>query len=291
MRICFDATRFGSGLQEAVELAAERNLAACEFSFAKFDVSDKGAKQLSSAEKAYLQEVAQLCKTKGVELSCLRLGTALRLSDKNSPKEFKLLIEKLSKVALALDCKKLLFYLEAESYDSWLCDLEKFLNPIVAGLKKKDLHLLLSLATPESCRGKSLRSWRPIEPGEWRELLAGVPDLQLSFSVADCAWQGIDYLRIISALVPAIGHVEAQDVQVNRQIISENGLFGPLYWRYMTVGKGQVDWAQFVEALKLYDYNGDISISFNDEFASENEQGLFEALETSLKVLAPLVKY
>ncbi len=291
MRLCFDATRFGSGLQEAVQLAADKNLSACEFAFDKFDESSKGAWQLSSDEQEYLQSVKELSQRLTIEIACLKLRTILKVSDKKSQREFKSLIDKLSKVAQALDCKRLLFYMEAEPQHDWLSQAEEALNPIVASLKKKGISLLLSLSTPESFQGKSLRTWRPIEPQEWRELLAGVPDLELSFSVADCAWQGIDYLRILSGLAPAIAHVEAQDVEMNRQIISENGLFGPLFWRYMTVGKGSVDWAQFVEALKLYEFSGSLSIQFNDDFASENEQGLWEALDGSIKVLAPLIKY
>ena len=291
MRLCFDATRFGTGLQEAVSLAAEKNISACEFAFDGFDLSAKGAKSLSKAEKEFLHDLDEEAKKKGVEIKCLRLRSVLQVSNEDSRRDFKGQIEKLAKVAEALSCKQVIFYLLAEPQENWIAQVEKTLKPIIAGLQKNEIRLLLSLSTPQIMQGKSLSKWRPIEPQEWRDLLAGIPDLALSYSVADSAWQGIDYLKMLPALVPAIEHVEAQDVQVNRQIISENGYFGPLFWRYLTVGKGQVDWAQFVEALKLYDYKGDISIHFNDEFASENEQGLMEALEASIKVLAPLLKY
>jgi sugar phosphate isomerase/epimerase len=290
MRLCFDATRFGSGLQEAVSLAVEKQLGACEFCFEKFDTAEEGGRGLSAAEKGYLNSVAEFSRDNNIEIAALKLKTILKVSDRNSLRDFKAMIGKLAAVAGLLSCKRLLFYLQGEPSADWLTRVETALNPVVAGLKKKGLTLVLSLSTPSAYLSRSLRSWRAIEPDEWRALLAGIPGLGLSFSVADCAWQGIDYLRILSSLAPAIEHVEAQDVQVNRQIIAENGLFGPLWWRYMTVGKGQIDWAQFVEALKLYDYAGSLSIHFEDEFASEGE-GLFEALETSIKVLAPLVKY
>lgn len=291
MRLCFDATRFGSGLQESVAFAAEKNLTACEFSFNPFDVSQKESRTLSASEKEYLKSTAELCRAKHVDISCLRLNFLLKVSDRKSLAEFKSLVLKLSRVAEALACTKLIFYVECESYKGWLGDLEKLVNTIIPGLKDRGISLLLSLSTPEAFRGRSLKSWRPVEPDELRELLAGAPGLALSFSVADFVWQGLDYLKILPGLVPAIEHVDAQDIQVNRQIIAENGLFGPLWWRYMSPGKGQVDWGQFVEALKLYDYAGDISIQFNDEFASDNEQGLQEALESAVKLLAPLVKY
>lgn len=290
MRLCYDATRFGSGLQEAVELAADRGLSACEYSFESFDTSSK-TKKLSAAELEHLDSVASLCKKLNVEIACLRLSTQLKVSDKKSIRDFNAMVEKLSKVALALNCKRILFYLLPEAGPDWIRSVEDCLKPILESLSKAGLRLVLSTGTPASARGQSLKNWRPLEPQEWRELLAGLPELCLSFSVADCAWQGIDYLRILPNLVKAIDHVEAQDVEVIRQIIADSGYFGPLFWRYKTVGKGQVDWAQFVEALKLYEFDGSLSIQFNDEFSSENEQGLWEALDGSIKVLAPLVKY
>lgn len=291
MRLCFDATRFGTGLQEAVALAAEKDIPTCEFTFAKFDSSDENAKLLSDDEKDFLKGISNASINHGVEIICLRSSSSLKVSDETSVNDFKVQIDKLAKVALEVSCRRLIFYLEPEAGSDWLANVEGVISPIVAELKDKGIRMSLSLAAPQQYHGKSLRSWRPIEPQEWRELLAGVPDLSLSFSVADCAWQGIDYLKILPSLVPAIEHVEAQDVHVNRQIISENGIFGPLWWRYMTVGKGQVDWAQFVEALKLYEYSGDLSIQFNDDFSLQNEQCLMEALDTSAKMLAPLVKY
>jgi sugar phosphate isomerase/epimerase len=291
MRLCFDATRFGSGLQEAVQFAAEQNLSAFDFSFGKFEVSKKAARKLDKTELDYLKGVHEQCQKQGISISCLRLNALLKISEKKSVSEFSSMCDKLVKVSAELACKQILFYMEAEADPDWLEQAEKILTNLVGAAKENNVSLVLSLSTPETFRGRSLKFWRPLELDELRHLLAGVPDLSLSFSVADCAWQGIDYLKILPGLVPAIAHVEAQDVQVNRQIISENGIFGPLWWRYMTVGKGQVDWGQFVEALKLYDYQGDLSISFNDEFASENEQGLWEALEMSKKLLLPLVKY
>ncbi len=290
MRLCFDATRFGTGLQEAIELAAQKQIPTCEFTFANLgDESESSA--LSDEEKEFLNGIADAASSNSVQILCLRNGIALKVSEEKSVADFKAQTEKLANVAEALSCKRIIFYLIAEPHDNWIESVENVLNPILSSLKDREIRLTLSLAAPEKYRGKSLRSWRPIEPQEWRNLLAGVPDLSLSFSVADCAWQGIDYLKILPALVPAIEHVEAQDVHVNRQIISENGIFGPLWWRYMTVGKGQVDWGQFIEALKLYEYSGDLSVQFNDDYSLESENALLEALDSSVKLLAPLVKY
>jgi len=66
-------------------------------------------------------------------------------------------------------------------------------------------------------------------------------------------------------------------------------MYGPLWWRYRLPGKGQVDWTQLVEALKLYDFKGTFSIHLDDEFVANDHESLEQALESSLKLLAPIV--
>ena len=129
-----------------------------------------------------------------------------------------------------------------------------------------------------------------MEPQDWRDLVAACPGLSLSFSPADCVWLGIDYLRILSGLAAVIDHVEAHDVEINRDLLVDSGMFGPLWWRYRVPGKGQVDWGQLIEALKLYDFQGSISIHLDDEFVASDEEELENALDGGLKKLAPLVR-
>ena len=117
-----------------------------------------------------------------------------------------------------------------------------------------------------------------------------MPNLGLNFSPADCVWLGIDYLRILSGLVAAIEHVEAHDIEINRDLLVDSGMYGPLWWRYRMPGKGQVDWRQLIEALKLYDFQGTISIHMDDEFIADETEELEKALETSQKFLAPLLR-
>src|SRR5207237_7017883 len=120
--------------------------------------------------------------------------------------------------------------------------------------------------------------------------IANCPGLALSFSAADCVWQNIDYLKILPGLVAAIERVEANDVEINRALLTDSGLYGPLWWRYRRPGKGQVDWAQLIEALKLYEYQGVFSIHLDDEFIGDNGD-LEESLDESIKLLNPLLKY
>jgi len=149
---------------------------------------------------------------------------------------------------------------------------------------------LLRLSTPLEFRGQSLKGWRSMEPQDWRDLLSGCPGLSLSFSPGDCVWLGIDYLRILSGLASAIEHVEAHDVEINRDLLTDSGMYGPLWWRYRMPGKGQVDWGQLIEALKLYDFKGTFSVHLDDEFVAADAEDLEHALDAALKRIAPLMR-
>jgi sugar phosphate isomerase/epimerase len=73
-------------------------------------------------------------------------------------------------------------------------------------------------------------------------------------------------------------------------MLKDSGLFGPLWWRYRLPGKGQIDWAQVVEALKLYGFTGSFSVHLDDEFVVSQPCDLERSLDAGLACLASLVK-
>jgi sugar phosphate isomerase/epimerase len=289
MRLCFDATRFGSGLDGAIELASSHGLPAVEYSFAPF-ATGKAVKGLDANEKKSLRSVAALGKEKGVEFACLNLDYCVQPDDKKSVKQFLPMVTKLAQVAEALGCTRIAFSLMPSDSSDWMPLVEECLTAAGEVLEKHGAKPLLRLATPLDYRGVSLKKWRAMEPQDWRDLISTCPNLSLSFSPADCVWLGIDYLRVLSGIAAAIEHVEAHDIEINRELLVDSGMYGPLWWRYRMPGKGQVDWGQLIEALKLYDFNGTISVHLDDEFVTSEHEELENALDTSLKKLAPLVR-
>jgi sugar phosphate isomerase/epimerase len=289
MQLCLDATRFGFGLEEAIELAYARGMPAVSFTFQPFTTARAASGDLSASERKYLKSVKELACARGVSIACLQLDYCLGVGVEKSRLKFDKMIAKLSQVAGALGAAALSFFLEPLRADQ-AGALESSIVPALQLCALQNVKLLLRLSTPMCFRGQSLAAWTPTSPQTWRDILAACPGLLLSFSPADCAWQGIDYLSLVGQLAPAIGCVEAMDFEVNRSLIADSGLFGPLWWRYRLPGKGQLDWRQLVEALKLYDFNGPISIDLADEFVPDDQAELALALETSLDVLAPLLR-
>ncbi|HEY9760777.1 MAG TPA: TIM barrel protein [Oculatellaceae cyanobacterium] len=290
MRLCFDATRFGCGLDGAVDIAAQRGLSAFEYSFAAFSVSAKSGSTLDSKEQKHMQAIAAKCAEQNVEISLLNLDFNLDPADKKASKQFDAMLKKLFLVAEAIGCKRIAVSAKPGPDDRWKADLAALLNQALAARSTSAVGLVLRLAAPVDCRNHSLKSWRAMEPQDWRDLITLVPELGLSFSPADCVWLGIDYLSIMSGIVKAVEHIEAHDVEINREMLKDSGMYGPLWWRYRAIGKGQVDWRQFIELLKLYDFQGAVSLQFDDEFLSDDTEVLCEALDAGVKFMAPLVR-
>ena len=292
MRLCYDATRFGFGLKEAIGLAVMKSLTAMEFTFQAFPVQTKADTSLSQAEMAQLKELAGLIELHGVNLALINLDYCLDATERSSAAEFKRLVAKLSRLAETVGCKRLSFWLESGNRDNnnWLTAVEKALTPAVEESAKHGVTLVVRLSTPSIYRGRSLQRWHPMQPQDWRDLLSLVPGLALSFSPADCMWQGLDYLQLRPSFVSAVEHVEALDVEINQQMLKDSGLFGPLWWRYRLAGKGQMDWSQVVEALKLYDFSGCLSVHLEDEFVPNHLVDLDRALDVGISGLAPLVE-
>lgn len=199
------------------------------------------------------------------------------------------MLRKLLLVAQAAGCPRVSFCIAPGSNDEWRASLASLVHECQESIDNGDVHLLLRLSTPQENRGRSLKHWRAMEPQDWRDLISDIPNLGLSFSPADCLWLGIDYLKVLAGIIKAVEHVEAHDIEINRDLLSDSGMYGPLWWRYRVPGKGQVDWRQLIELLKLYDYQGSFSIHLDDEFISDEAENLQDALESTLNFIRPLL--
>ncbi len=294
MQLCFDATRFGTGLDGAIGIAASRGIKAIEYSFAPFSVrvSKSGSSEsngLSEKELNSLEKIRQMGQENDVSIACLNLDYCLNFGDKKPDKNFGKMLSKMVTVAKTIGCPRLSLSIQPGT-NGWLEEAERQINACQSELNSDGLALLLRLSTPKENQGKSLKNWIAMEPQDWRDLIAACPGLSLSFSPADCIWLGIDYLKILSGIVSGIDHIEAHDCEISRTMLADSGMYGPLWWRYRVPGKGAVDWTQLIEALKLYGYQGNISIHLDDEFVADDQQSLEDALDSAIKLLNPLVK-
>ncbi len=289
MQLCFDATRFGISLEEAIALAASIDVPALEFSVKPFATGAR-AGSLTKDEYCRLRAVADLLRRSSVGVRLTNLEIMLDAGSAKSVRSFHSMLRKLATVVEAIECRQVGFYLVRTAAQNWLDMSACAVEEAAEILKNSGASLLLRLSTPPVFQGVSLRQWQPVDLNDVRALLGRVPDLSLSFSAADLIWQGIDYLKSLAFLTAAVRHIEALDLEIVRELLADSGMFGPLWWRYRLPGRGQVDWRQLIETLKLYDYAGTFSVHLEDEFMDASTEGLTAALEQCLGVLAPLVR-
>ncbi|HEY7446386.1 MAG TPA: sugar phosphate isomerase/epimerase [Vicinamibacterales bacterium] len=119
-------------------------------------------------------------------------------------------------------------------------------------------------------------------------------NLGVNFDPSHFFWQGVDVAAAIRALGPAIFHVHAKDVALDRQNVAINGLIdtksyrrlAERSWLFRSVGWGhtELEWKRIMTALRLVGYDHVVSIEHEDALASVDE-GLRSAIDLLQRVL------
>ncbi len=109
-----------------------------------------------------------------------------------------------------------------------------------------------------------------------------------NFDPSHLFWQGIDPIAAIGALRGTIYHVHAKDTQMYRHNLDVTGVLDTKAytdeqrraWIFRTCGYGHGAewWKEFVSALRLYGYDGTLSIEHEDSLLSP-EEGLTKAAQ------------
>ncbi len=288
MKLACNISKFNCGIDTAIDLIAKYNLNALEMNLAPFKTT--ATDKFTTSEQNYFKQIRDKAFAYDLKFSSVNLDSCLTDFKKSSYDNEIKMFKKLTNVANILACNKIGIYINPSNSSDWKEIIISHLNILNDIALQQGIKLLLRLSTPVNYRKSSLFNWKVIDTLDWRDLIANVPGLSLSFSPADCIWLGINYLDILPGIVSAIENIEAHDIEINRTILSDNGLFGPLWWQYRMPGKGLVDWRQLIEALKLYEYKENITIQFEDDFIEDSDTEFENSLHNSVKFLKPLVK-
>ena len=127
--------------------------------------------------------------------------------------------------------------------------------------------------------------WRRII-GEWGDTVG------LNYDPSHLVWLMIDQERFIREFGPSIWHVQAKDVEINRDGLYERGvLSGGIGWQIPRLpGLGEANWGRIFAALYRAGYDGDVAIEHEDRDFEKSDELIKRGFLIARDVLRPYIK-
>lgn len=127
--------------------------------------------------------------------------------------------------------------------------------------------------------------WRRII-GEWGDIIG------LNYDPSHLVWLMIDQERFIREFGPSIWHVQAKDVEINRDGLYERGvLSGGIGWQIPRLpGLGEAPWNRIFAALWRAGYDGDVIIEHEDRDFEKTDDLVKRGFLLARDVLRPYIK-
>lgn len=253
---------------EALEVAAWPLVNERDFSSTTINVTDFNKKKA--------EETRKLLDKYGLIISSLAYYDNNLDSDPKKRKQINDHLKKVIDVANLLKVELVGTFIGrdiAKSVEENLVEFEKVFKPLIAYAEKKNVKLMI-----ENC---PMVGWQEDEkignifysPQLWREVFRITPDsFGLNFDPSHLYWLGIDYIKAVEEFRDRIFHVHAKDVQIEENLLDEQGIFGHFgtnlhgksWWTYRLPGLGEIDWEEFILALKRIGYDFVVSIEHED---------------------------
>ena len=288
MHLACNISQFNDNLEESLVYVRDHGIDYVNLNFSPFETTKN--ETLSQNEINFFKSLKNKADLLDIKFNLINLDESPKNLSKNELQNEINSVYKISQICKIIECHKIGIYLNTIFDTNWQGKVSLHLKSILKTLKQTNIKLLLRLSTPSNLRNLSLLKWNFYNPDIIRNLLAQFPELSLSFSPADCVWLGINYLELLPALISAIDNIEANDIEINRMLLNDSGIFGPIWWQYKLPGLGQLDWRQLLEALKLYEYKHTITIQIDDDFYLKDHQSIQDAFIKSSTFLKKHIK-
>ncbi len=130
-------------------------------------------------------------------------------------------------------------------------------------------------------------------PYVWRRIIAEWGDtIGLNYDPSHLVWLMIDQERFIREFGTHILHVQAKDVEINRDGLYERGtLSGGIGWQVPRLpGLGEADWGRIFAALWRAGYDGDIIIEHEDRDFEGSDELVKRGFLIARDILRPYIK-
>jgi len=130
-------------------------------------------------------------------------------------------------------------------------------------------------------------------PYIWRRIIETWGDtIGLNYDPSHLVWLMIDQERFIREFGPHIWHVQAKDVEIDRDGLYERGsLSSGIGWQIPRLpGLGEADWGRIFAALWRAGYDGDVAIEHEDRDFEGSDELVKRGFLLARDILRPYIK-
>ena len=177
--------------------------------------------------------------------------------------------------------------------DNWERALEIW-PPIVAHAREHGVKITIEncpmiFSADEWPAGNNI-AWSPYI---WRRIIGEWGDtIGLNYDPSHLVWLMIDQERFIREFGPSIFHMQAKDVEIDRDGLYERGsLSGGIGWQIPRLpGLGEANWSRIFAALYRAGYDGDVIIEHEDRDFEKTDELVKRGFLIARDILRPYIK-
>ena len=182
----------------------------------------------------------------------------------------------------------------AKGVEENIIEYERVLKPIVQFSQERKVRIAIEncpmlFTADEWPGGHNLASTPPV----WRRLFSIIDSeyLGLNYDPSHFVWQGINYIRPIYEFRDKIFHVHYKDIKLHREKLEEVGILAePLTFMTPRIpGHGDVNWGEYIAALKEIGYGGPACIEIEDKSFEGSGESIKDSLRISKRYLSQFV--
>jgi sugar phosphate isomerase/epimerase len=253
---------------------------------------------VTKLNKSAIQEIQDLQRETGVEISSLGYYPNPLTPDKAEAKVYREHIKKVIKASAVLGINTMTTFIGRDwtksIEDNWSAFKQTW-KPIIRQAEKLGVKVGIEncpmlFTADEWPGGKNLA----ISPQIWRHMFKEIPSKHfgLNYDPSHLVWMHMDYLKPIRDFAPRFHHVHAKDVRLDKHKLDEVGILAhPLeYHSPKLPGLGEVDWGKFFSHLTDVGYNGPVCVEVEDRAYEGSLKRRKESLRQSLGFLRQYVR-
>lgn len=284
--------------EEVLDFSKKNNIECLEVACWPVEKASRRYAGVSHIDVAELDEkeaekIHKMLKEANTEISALAYYPNYLDSDENNRKKYVDHLYKLIDASVLLDVNMVTTFIgrdHTKGVEETLEEVGNVWKPIIAYAEEKNVKIAIEncpmiFTEDEWPGGQNIMT----SPENWRRVfeILDSDNLGINYDPSHFIWQQIDYIKPIYDFKDKIFHVHFKDIKLYKDKLNEVGVMAtPLkYMEPKIPGLGDVDWAEYVSALRDIRYDGYTCIEVEDRSFESSLEEVKRSIKLSLHYL------